>query len=92
MTHSTKLPFLYATHRPDQLEPREATLERPEQLFAAVMILNVGFMDQHAHDQPNGIDEQMPLAPFHALAAIVAAPPPYTVISKQDPLAEGLSR
>ncbi len=29
---------------------------------------------------------------FHALAAIVAAPPPYTVISKQDPLAEGLSR
>jgi len=56
------------------------------------MILDISLMDQQAHDQPGGIDKHMPLAPFHALTAIVAAPPPYTVISKQDPLAEGLSR
>jgi hypothetical protein len=75
-----KPPFLYATHGPDQLEPRKATLERPEELFATVMILDVGFMDQHACDQPRGIHEQMPLAPFHALAAIVAAPPPFWLV------------
>src|SRR6266567_741176 len=69
--------LLVGTIRPDQLESREATLERPEQLFAAVMILDVGFMDQHTRDQPHGIHEQMPLAAFHALAAIVAAPPPF---------------
>jgi hypothetical protein len=56
------------------------------------MILDVGFMDQHTLDHPHGIHQQMPDASFHALAAIVAAPPPYTVISQQDPLVEGLSR
>jgi len=52
-----KPPFLYATHGPNELEPREATLERPEELFATVMILDIGLMDQHAHDQPGGIHE-----------------------------------
>ncbi len=47
LTHSTKPPFLYATHGPNELEPREATLERPEQLFATVMILDIGLMHQH---------------------------------------------
>src|SRR5260370_3393596 len=72
--------LLVCTIRPDQLEPREAPLERPEQLFAAVMILDVGFMDQHTHDQPGRIDEQMPLAAFHALAALGAAPPPFWLV------------
>src|SRR5260370_4475627 len=72
--------LLVGTIRPDELEPREAPLERPEELFAAVMILNVGLMHQHTHHQPGGIDEQMSLAPFHALAAIVAAPPPFWLV------------
>ena len=72
--------LLVRTIGPNELEPREATLERPEQLFATVMILDIGLMHQHAHDQPGGIHEQMPLAPFHALAAIVAAPPPFWLV------------
>ncbi len=44
------------------------------------MILDVGLVHQHAHDQPDGIDEQMPLATFHALAAIIAAPPPFWLV------------
>ncbi len=72
--------LLVRTIGPDQLEPRKAALERPEELFAAVMILNVGLVHQHTHDQPGGIDKQMPLATFHALAAVVAAPPPFWLV------------
>jgi len=72
--------LLVRTVRPDEPETGQAAFQRPQQVFAAVMILNVGFVYQHAHDQPGRIDEQMPLAPFHALAAIVAARPPFCVV------------
>ena len=65
---------------PDQLEPREAPLERPEELFAPVMILDVGFMHEQMQDHPSGIDEQVPLAPFHAFAPVKAARPPFWLV------------
>jgi len=72
--------LLVGTIGPDELEPREASLERPEQLFATVMILDGGLMHQHTHDQPGRIHQQMPLAAFHALAAIIAAKPPFWLV------------
>jgi hypothetical protein len=80
LTHEGVATLLVRTIGPDQLEPRKASLEWPEQFFAAVMILNVGLVHQHAHDQPGGIDEQVPDASFHALAAVVAAPPPISLV------------
>jgi hypothetical protein len=84
--------FLVSAIGPDELHPREAISQRSQQQFATVVILDVGLMHQHVQQEPVGIDEQMALAPFHPFAAVVAARPPYTVISKQDPLAEDPSR
>ena len=41
------------------------------------MILDIGLVDKGVHDQPIGIDEDMPLAPFDFLAAVIAASPPF---------------
>jgi hypothetical protein len=41
------------------------------------VILDVGLMHQHLKQESMGIDKDMALAPFHAFAAIVAAPPPF---------------
>ena len=72
--------LLVGTIRPDETQTGEAARKHFQQGFAAVMILDISLMDEQAHDQPGGIDEQMPLAPFHALAAIVAAPPPFWLV------------
>ena len=65
---------------PDQLETRKAALERRKQGLAAVSVLNVGFMHQHMQDQPIRIDQEMALAPFDLLPAVVAARPPFCVV------------
>jgi hypothetical protein len=54
--------LLVRTIGPDETQTGKAVRERGEQGFAALMILDVGLLHQHAHDQPEGIDEQMPLA------------------------------
>ena len=76
--HETTL--LVSTIGPDQLQPRKAVFEQREQKFPAIIILDIGFMHQHLHDQAIGIDEQMPLAAFDFFAAIVAAKPPFWLV------------
>jgi hypothetical protein len=41
------------------------------------MILDIGLMHQHVEDHARGIHEDMPLAPFHFLAAVIPASPPF---------------
>jgi hypothetical protein len=41
------------------------------------VVLDIGFMDQHLHQQPIGIHQDVPFAPFHFFAAVVAAEPPF---------------
>jgi hypothetical protein len=41
------------------------------------MILDIGLMYQHLQDHACGIHEDMPLAPFHFLAAVIPASPPF---------------
>jgi hypothetical protein len=44
------------------------------------MILKISLMHEYMHDQPIGVDEQVPLATFDLLAAVVTAPPPFWLV------------
>ena len=75
-----KAAFLVSAIGPDELHAREAASKWLKQQFATVMILDVGLMHQYLQQKPVGIDEHMTLAPFHAFAAIIAAPPPLWLV------------
>ena len=72
--------LLVAAIRPDQLETPKDPFEWRKQVFAAAVVLDVGFMDEHVQDQPSGIDQQVALAAFDLFAPIVAASPPFCVV------------
>ncbi len=72
--------LLVCTIGPDQLKTRKDPFERCKQVFAAAVVLDVGFMDKQVQNQPIGIDEQVPLASFDLFAPIVAAKPPFCVV------------
>ncbi len=69
--------FLVRAVYPDQLEPRKAAFEGLQEGFSALVLLDTGLMHQHVEDQTQGVDEQMPLAPFHFLPAVIPAIPPF---------------
>ncbi len=72
--------FLVRAVYPDQLEPRKAAFKGLQEGFSALVIQETGLMHQHVEDQTQGVDEHMPLAPFHFLTAVVAASPPFCVV------------
>lgn len=72
-----KPPFLYATHNPDQLEARKAAFERLQEGFPTLMILKTSLVHQDVEDQTQGINEDVPLPPFHFLSAVIPARPPF---------------
>ena len=74
---SYKIPFLVSAVHPDELETGKALSEWQEQVFAPVMVLNTGLMDELVEDQPIRVDQQVPLAAFDLFAPVVAAPPPF---------------
>ena len=65
---------------PDELEPRKDALKRLEKKLASLMILDVGLMNKQMHDQAIGVNKHVPDASFHALAAVIAAPPPISLV------------
>ncbi len=77
LTHESVVTFLVRTVDPDQLESGKAASQRFQEEFAACRILDLGLLDQHLQDQARGIHEEMPLAPFHFLAAVIPASPPF---------------
>ena len=68
---------LVAAIGPDQLEPGKDPFEGSQQQFAALLVLDVGFMHELVQDQAVGIDEDVALAALDLLAAVIAAPPPF---------------
>lgn len=72
-----KTPFVVSTIGPDEFQSWEAALKRFQEEFATLIILYVGLMHQHLQDEAVGVNEHMPLAPFHSLPAIVAPRPPF---------------
>jgi hypothetical protein len=77
---SYNIPFLVRAVHPDELETGKALSERQEQVFAALMVLNTGLMDELVEDQPLRLDQQVPLAAFDLFAPVVAAPPPISLV------------
>src|SRR5262249_41027202 len=72
--------FLVRAIRPDELEAREAAREEGEQPFAALVVLEIGFMHQHRHQQAVGIHQDVPLPPLHCFAPVVTAEPPFWLV------------
>src|SRR5258707_3917226 len=72
--------FLVRTVNPDHLKSGKAASQRFQEEFAAGMILDIGLMHHQVQDHACGIHEDMPLAPFDFLAAVVAASPPFWLV------------
>lgn len=60
---------------PDVRQAREALREIGQHQLATVTILDNGAMHEALEDEAFGIDQQMPFASFHFLAAVVATQP-----------------
>jgi hypothetical protein len=69
--------FLVRAIGPNQLEPWEAPFKWLQEGFSTLVILDTGLMHQHVEDQTQGVDEQMPLVPFHFLPTVIPASPPF---------------
>jgi hypothetical protein len=65
---------------PHETQSWKAACEWFQEQFAARVIPYLGFMHQQVQDHPSGIDEQVPLAPFHAFATVKAARPPISLV------------
>jgi hypothetical protein len=51
-----------------------------EELFRAIAVLHTGGCHHYGADAPEGIDQDVPLAPLDLLAHVVAADPPFSVV------------
>ena len=47
---------------------------------AAVAVLDIGWMNDQRHDQPERVDEDVALAPRYLLARVVATIPPFAAV------------
>ncbi len=56
--------------RPDELQPREGRAQGAQDQLRPLAIMQARGMDDHFEQQPQRIDEHMPLAPEDFLAAI----------------------
>ncbi len=48
--------------------------------FRAIAVLHTGGRHDHREDQPEGIDEDMALAPLDLFARVIAVDPPFSVV------------
>jgi hypothetical protein len=65
---------------PDQSQPRKLVLEGREHDLGTIPVLHTGGGDDGGQDQPKGIDENMPFAPFDLFVGIKATDPPFSVV------------
>jgi hypothetical protein len=76
-----KTSFFVGTIGPDQLESGKEASQRFQQEFAALVILDICFVDQHVQDQAHRINKDMSFTPLDFLAAVIAAsPPPFWLV------------
>jgi len=64
----------------DHLQATQASAQVLEQQPGAIAVLEVGRMHHQRHDQPERVDEQMPLAPVDLLGGVEAAIPPFAAV------------
>jgi hypothetical protein len=65
---------------PDHPQARERVPEECQQGFGPVTILHTRRGDNDGQDQPERVDEEMPLAAFDLFVDIKAAEPPFSVV------------
>ena len=65
---------------PDQSQPAPAAYQMLQHQFRPVTVLNVRRVDHHHQDQPQRIDDDVPLAPVDLLARVISPRPPFSVV------------
>jgi hypothetical protein len=65
---------------PNKLQPRKAGDQPGEYLFGSITILDPGRMDHHDQKQTKDVDDYMTLTTQDALARVIAADPPFSVV------------
>ena len=75
-----KIPFLIGALGPDQLETRKDAWQGLQEQLASLMILDRCLVNQYVQQEAIGINQHMSLAAFHALATVIAAPPPFWLV------------
>lgn len=56
-------------------------MELAQHQFGPVAILEIGGMNNDSQDQPQRVDDEMPLATVDLLARVIATDPPFSVVS-----------
>ena len=64
----------------DEPQPRKAGDQPRENIFGSITILDPGRMDHHDQKQTKDVDDYMTLATQDALARVIAADPPFSVV------------
>ena len=86
--HRAKMPATGPVHElariaavgKDQSQSAKTTAQLLYDKSAAVAVLDIGWMNNQRHDQPERIDEDVPLTPGYLLARVVATIPPFSAV------------
>jgi hypothetical protein len=75
----------YASPHPQRLNSgyhlaRTLALQNPEQACGSITVLHTGRGDDDSQHQPEGLDQEVALAPLDVLLRIVPSAPPVTVV------------
>jgi hypothetical protein len=65
---------------PDMPQPRVLVAEGLQERLGSMPVLDTGGRHDDRQDQPEGIDEDMALAPLDLFARVVAVDPPFSVV------------
>jgi hypothetical protein len=66
--------------RPDVPQPAKLVPEDVQESLSPVAVLHTGRRDDHRQHQPEGVNEDVPLAPLDLLARVIAPEPPFSVV------------
>jgi hypothetical protein len=65
---------------PDAAEPRKPMAERLQYMLGAIPILHTGRRHYDGEEPPEGVDEEVALAPFDLFMGVKAPEPPFSVV------------
>ena len=65
---------------PDQLEARETTYQLVDDQLCPMSVLDIGRVDHNGQQQTHRVYHDVPLAPRHLLASVIATRPPFSVV------------
>jgi len=69
-----------AAVRPNEREAAKALAQVFKDQLGSVAILNGGLVDDHGDNEPEGVNDNVPLSSVNFLSGIVSAKPPFSVV------------